>query len=115
VRLDDLNPGQWFAEQLKGRLSAEKVLVQKSGYFARSARPSPRDLELIRQSAVAAAEAAIAGTSGLAALDIDKGGEMAIVDFARVAGGKPFDIDEPWFGEMLEAIGQPKGNRADSH
>ena len=40
---------------------------------------------------------------------MDNGGEMGIIPFPKIAGGKPFDIDEPWFGEMLEAIGQPKG------
>ena len=43
VRLDELKPGQWFADKLKESLSADKVLVQKSGYFARSARPNSRD------------------------------------------------------------------------
>ena len=27
VRLDEINPGQWFAKQLKDKLGAEKVLV----------------------------------------------------------------------------------------
>jgi len=34
---------------------------------------------------------------------------------ARIAGAKPFDIDEPWFGELLDAIGQPKGAKAAAH
>jgi len=111
VRLDELNPGQWFAERLEKDLRAEKVLVQKSGYFARSARPNDRDLGLIKESAAAAAEAAMAGRSGVAALDMDAGGRMSIIDFPRIAGGKPFDIDESWFGDLLSAIGQPKGNK----
>ncbi len=115
VRLDELNPGQWFAEQLKARLKADKVLVQKSGYFARSARPNARDLELIKRSAAKAAEAALAGESGVAALDDDAGGEMSIVPFPRIKGGKPFDIDQPWFGELLSAIGQPKAAKAAAH
>ncbi len=115
VRLDELNPGKWFAKKLKQRLSADKVLVQKSGYFARAARPNERDLDLIKRSAAAAAEAALAGQSGVAALDMDEGGEMSIIAFPRIAGAKPFDIDEPWFGELLEAIGQPKGARAAAH
>ena len=39
VRLDEMNPGQWFASQFSERLGAKKTLVQKSGYFARSASP----------------------------------------------------------------------------
>ncbi len=115
VRLDDLKPGQWFAEKLKASLSADKVLVQKSGYFARSARPNERDLELIKRSAAAAADAAMSGKSGVAALDMDQDGEMSIIDFPRIAGGKPFDINEPWFDELLLAIGQPKGAPLTAH
>ena len=115
VRLDELKPGQWFADKLKESLSADKVLVQKSGYFARSARPNSRDLELIKQTAAAAVTAAIAGQSGVAALDMNEGGQMSIIDFARIAGGKPFDIDESWFDELLQGIGQPKGALVASH
>jgi pyrophosphate--fructose-6-phosphate 1-phosphotransferase len=115
VRLDELNPGKWFASRLKDSLSADKVLVQKSGYFARAARPNGRDLELIKRSAAAAAEAALAGESGVAGLDADNQGEMSIIDFSRIAGGKPFDIDEPWFGELLSAIGQPKTGKVVGH
>ena len=39
VRLDEINPGQWFADQFEEALSADKTLIQKSGYFARSAKP----------------------------------------------------------------------------
>ena len=39
VRLDDINPGQWFAKQFAAALDADKTLIQKSGYFARSAKP----------------------------------------------------------------------------
>lgn len=115
VRLDELNPGQWFAEKLKEKLSADKVLVQKSGYFARASRPNEADLDLIKRSAAAGAEAALEGKSGVAALDMDAGGEMSIIAFPRIAGAKPFDIDEPWFGELLAAIDQPKGAKAAAH
>ena len=37
VRIDKINPGEWFASQFAERVGAEKVLVQKSGYFSRSA------------------------------------------------------------------------------
>lgn len=108
-RLDELNPGKWFAEQLKEKLHADKVLVQKSGYFARSAAPNEADLELIKKSAFAAAEYALNGESGLAGLDEDNGDQMSCIAFPRIKGGKPFDIDEPWFEDLLNAIGQPKG------
>jgi pyrophosphate--fructose-6-phosphate 1-phosphotransferase len=40
---------------------------------------------------------------------------MSIIDFQRIAGGKPFDIDEPWFGELLSSIGQPKTGKVAAH
>ena len=109
VRLDEINPGAWFAKQLKEKLGAEKVLVQKSGYFARSAPPNEQDLDLIKRCCTIGADAALRGESGVAGEDEDRDGELRIIEFPRIKGGKPFDIDTPWFEEMLEAIGQPKG------
>ena len=40
TRLDEINPGQWFAKYFKSELNCDKVLVQKSGYYSRSASPS---------------------------------------------------------------------------
>jgi pyrophosphate--fructose-6-phosphate 1-phosphotransferase len=114
-RIDKLNPGQWFAKQLAGKLGAEKVLVQKSGYFARSAAPNAADIDLIRKSAAVAAQAAMEKTSGVAGLDEDQGGVMRVIEFPRIKGHKSFDIDLPWFGEMLEGIGQPKGSKVAAH
>lgn len=115
VKLDEMDVGKWFANHLKGPLKSEKVLVQKSGYFARSAAPNHRDLQLIKHSAAAAAKGALEGKSGVAGLDEDAGDEMSIIAFPRIKGGKPFDIDTPWFTTMLEEIGQPKGALIDTH
>ena len=41
-KLDAVNVGQWFAKQFAKLLGAEKTLVQKSGYFARSAAANAR-------------------------------------------------------------------------
>jgi hypothetical protein len=35
-----VNAGKFFADQLGEKIKAEKTLVQKSGYFARSAAPN---------------------------------------------------------------------------
>jgi len=106
VRLDDINPGQWFAKQFAGALGAEKTLVQKSGYFARSAKPNERDLDLIKQSAFFGAEKAIIGESGVAGLDDDHGKELRLIEFERIKGGKPFDEHMDWYQSMLKEIGQ---------
>ena len=106
VRLDDINPGQWFAKQFAGALGAEKTLVQKSGYFARSAKPNERDLDLIKQSAFFGAEKAISGESGVAGLDDDHRQELRLIEFESIKGGKPFDEHMDWYQSMLKEIGQ---------
>ena len=107
VRLDEINPGQWFTKQFAKRLGAEKTLVQKSGYFARSAAPNDRDLDLIKRSAFLAAEYALEGKSGVVGMDEDKDGKLTLIDLSRIKGGKPFDIHVPWFTDLLNHIGQP--------
>lgn len=106
VRLDTINPGEWFGKQFAERLEAEKVLVQKSGYFARSAAPNDRDLNLIKRSAFLAAELALSGETGLVGLDEDNNGDLGLIDFKRIKGGKPFNGNVKWFQDMLREIGQ---------
>ena len=106
VRLDEINPGQWFAKQFSSALKAEKTLVQKSGYFARSAKANAQDLELIKRSAFFAAEQGLNGKSGLAGLDEDHNNQLRLIEFERIKGGKPFDISLDWFQTMTKEIGQ---------
>ena len=106
VRLDEINPGQWFAKQFSGALDAEKTLVQKSGYFARSAKPNQQDLDLIKRSALFGVEQAIKGNSGVAGLDDDHNKELRLIEFERIKGGKPFDTTVDWYKTMLNDIGQ---------
>ena len=106
VRLDEINPGQWFAKQFASALNAEKMLVQKSGYFARSAKPNQKDLDLIKQSAFFGVEKAIIGESGVAGLDDNHGQELRLIEFERIKGGKPFDVKTNWYQTMLKEIGQ---------
>ena len=106
VRLDEINPGQWFAKQFSSLLDAEKTLVQKSGYFARSSKPNKKDLELIKKSAFFGAEEAIKGKSGLVGLDDDFDKNLRLIEFERIKGGKPFDTQAEWYNNMLIEIGQ---------
>jgi pyrophosphate--fructose-6-phosphate 1-phosphotransferase len=106
VRLDEINPGQWFAKQFAKEIGAEKVLVQKSGYFARSAEPNEMDLELIRNTAKLAIECAENKKSGVIGLDEDFGNQLQCIKFDRIKGGKPFDTTSSWFTKMLNEIGQ---------
>ena len=106
VRLDDINPGQWFAKQFADALDADKTLIQKSGYFARSSKPGERDLELIKKSAFMAAEFALNRKSGLVGLDENNNGELGLIDLQQIKGGKEFDTSQSWFQDMLSEIGQ---------
>ena len=108
VALDLLNPGEWFAKQFTDRLEAEKTLVQKSGYFGRSAAPNKQDLDLIKISGKLGAQLALAGQSGVIGLDDEKDSELSLIEFERIKGGKPFNTDQIWFNELLTEIGQRK-------
>jgi diphosphate-dependent phosphofructokinase len=106
VRLDEVNPGQWFAKKFAKMIDAEKVLVQKSGYFARSAKPNKQDLDLIIKSADIAINFAMKGISGVVGLDEDNNNELTCIEFTRIKGGKPFDTTVDWFQQLLKEIGQ---------
>ncbi|MFC7490105.1 MULTISPECIES: pyrophosphate--fructose-6-phosphate 1-phosphotransferase [unclassified Knoellia] len=105
VQLDKVNPGAWFGKQFAALLGAEKVMVQKSGYFSRSAAAGDEDLALIRQCTEYAVDAALRGESGLVGEDEERGHELRAIEFPRVAGGKKFDVDVPWFTELRSSIG----------
>jgi len=108
-RLDKVNVGGWFAKQFGEMLGAEKTMVQKSGYFSRAAAPIAKDKELIQACAKKAVECALAGVGGVVGEDENKSGELRACEFSRIKGGKPFDLETPWFNALLKAIGQPKG------
>ncbi|MFZ5889666.1 MAG: pyrophosphate--fructose-6-phosphate 1-phosphotransferase [Myxococcota bacterium] len=108
-KLDAVNVGQWFSKQFAKLLGAEKALVQKSGYFARSAAANADDLRLIHSMVDHGVECGLRGESGVVGHDEDNGGRLRAIEFPRVKGGKPFDIETPWFSEMLKDIRQPKG------
>jgi pyrophosphate--fructose-6-phosphate 1-phosphotransferase len=113
VKLDAVNPGKWFGEQFAKKLNAEKTLVQKSGYFARAAAANADDLRLIKSCVDLAVECALRRESGVIGHDEDRGGVLRAIEFSRIKGGKPFDIDTPWFNSLLASIGQPKGAKVD--
>jgi pyrophosphate--fructose-6-phosphate 1-phosphotransferase len=114
VKLDTINPGSWFAKQFAGMVGAEKTMVQKSGYFARSAAANDDDLALIRSCSDLAVDAALRGESGVVGQDEEAGDVLRVVEFPRIKGGKAFDPTVPWFTELLHEIGQPLGTLAPS-
>jgi len=108
VKLDAVNPGAWFGKQFADMLGAEKVLIQKSGYYSRAAPSNAADLKLIKACCDKAVECALAGISGVIGEDDDQNDELRAIEFTRIAGGKAFNTDVQWFDNLLDSIGQPK-------
>jgi len=101
-KLDHVNVGQWLGKQLASLVGAEKVLVQKSGYFARSAPANAEDLRLIQSCVDRAVEGALKGESGVVGHDEEHGGLLRIIEFKRIKGGKAFRFEHAsWFEELL--------------
>lgn len=114
VKLDTVNPGAWFGKQFAAMLGAEKVMIQKSGYYSRSAAANQDDLRLIQSCTTLAVEASLRGESGVVGHDEDQNNTLRAIEFPRIAGGKPFNIDNPMFDTTLSAIGQTKGAKVDT-
>jgi pyrophosphate--fructose-6-phosphate 1-phosphotransferase len=106
VKLDTINPGQWFAKQFAQRIGAEKVMVQKSGYYSRSWHANPDDLRLIKSMVDLAVQCALEGTSGVIGHDEENGNVLTAIDFPRIKGAKPFDITQEWFTDLMSELGQ---------
>ena len=115
VRIDKINPGAWFADQFASKLGAEKVMVQKSGYYSRSAAANQYDLDLIKSMTDLAVDSALRGEPGVIGHDEEDGDTLKAIAFDRIKGGKPFDISQPWFTELLAEIGQPAPVQAQAH
>lgn len=111
VRLDTLNAGDWFAKRIGRLIGAEKILVQKSGYFARSAAANAEDSRLIGSMVEVAVASALNGTSGVVGHDEGNGGVLRAIEFARIKGGKRFDVSATWFEALARDIGQPLGGK----
>ena len=106
IRLDDINSGQWFARQISKIIDTEKTLVQKSGYFSRSAAPNKKDIQLIKESASKAVQCALDCKSGVVGMDERNDGALSLIEFKRIKGGRVFDSQQDWFQKMLFEIGQ---------
>jgi pyrophosphate--fructose-6-phosphate 1-phosphotransferase len=113
IKLDAINPGKWFGEQFAQMIGAEKTLIQKSGYFARASAANIEDIRLIKSCADLAVECALRRESGVIGHDEDNGNILRAIEFPRIKGGKPFDIETKWFTETLAHIGQHKGKKLD--
>ncbi len=115
VKLDKVNPGAWFGSQFAEQLKAEKVMVQKSGYYSRSAAANQEDLDLIKQCTDLAVDCALRGESGVIGQDEENGDVLSAIAFDRIAGGKAFDINQQWYKDLLASIGQDFPEAATAH
>lgn len=117
VRLDKVNPGAWFGAQFAEMLGAEKTLVQKSGYYARSAAANQSDLDLIATMTDLAVDSALRGEAGVIGHDEENGDVLTAIAFDRIKGGKPFDLTQQWYLDLVAAIGQsaPVAAEASEH
>ncbi|MFC7362904.1 pyrophosphate--fructose-6-phosphate 1-phosphotransferase [Nocardioides astragali] len=106
VKIDTINPGRYFADRFSQEIGAEKKMVQKSGYFSRSAPANDTDRALIREMAELAVRCALEGRPGVVGHDEERGDELRAIEFERIAGHKPFDATQGWFTELLAGTGQ---------
>ncbi|KKX29275.1 pyrophosphate--fructose-6-phosphate 1-phosphotransferase [Rhizobium sp. LC145] len=107
VKIDTINVGNWFQKQFASLIGAERSMVQKSGYFARSAPANSDDLRLIQSMVDLAVESALNKVSGVTGHDEDQNGKLRTIEFPRIKGGKHFDLSAKWFAEMMDFVGQP--------
>ena len=113
VALSQIKPADYFSKRLAELVGAEKTLVQRSGYFARAAPANAADRHLIAQCAHAGVASAVQGVSGCMGQDeeaaVTANGSFPIraIEFERIKGHKPFNVDQAWFQQMLRDIGQP--------
>ncbi|AHA27946.1 pyrophosphate--fructose-6-phosphate 1-phosphotransferase [Candidatus Liberibacter americanus] len=106
IMLDKINVGSWFADKFSSYIKAERSIVQKSGYFARSAPSEEEDLVLIKKMSYLAVDSAIDGMSGVIGEDERENNILKVIKFEDIKGGKKFDIKKPWFADILQHTGQ---------
>ena len=99
-KLDQVNVGEWLAEELSELLDAERTLVVKSGYFARSGPANASDRVLIDQCCTMALLGALDGESGIVGNDSSHDGILRVIEFDRVSGGRPLDLTNDWVADL---------------
>ena len=103
-KLDQVRVGEWLADELALLLDAERTLVVKSGYFARSGPANAEDRALINRCAITALRAALDGRSGIVGQDAEHEDALRLVEFGRVVGGRGLDPGAPWVQELLGRV-----------
>mmetsp|Transcript_22146 Transcript_22146/g.87859 ORF Transcript_22146/g.87859 Transcript_22146/m.87859 type:complete len:409 (-) Transcript_22146:463-1689(-) len=104
VKLDKVNPGAYFAKQFAEKLGAEKVLVQKSGYMARAAAANAKDRDLIEKCCALAVKCGLNAQPGCVGEDEEQGDVLRAIEFPRIKGHKAFNVDQPWFQDLIAKV-----------
>ena len=103
VKLDSINAAKWFSELISKNINFDRILIQKSGYFARSAAPNHNDLEYIFKICDFAFENALKFNSGVIGED-ERTGELSCIDFNEIKGEKGLDVNSKWFLDLIDRI-----------
>ena len=103
IKLDLINTAKWFSEVISKKINFDRILIQKSGYFARSAAPSDDDLEYIFKICDFAFKNALESNSGIIGED-ERTGELSCIDFNDIRGDKGLDINSKWFLDLVDKI-----------
>jgi diphosphate-dependent phosphofructokinase len=108
-KLDQVRVGDWIADELSMLLDADRTVVVKSGYFARSGPANAEDRVLINRCCTVALRAALDGISGIVGGDEDHDDALGVIDFDRIHGGRRLDVTDPWVRELLDGLsGSPQ-------
>ena len=81
----------------------DRILIQKSGYFSRSAAPNSDDLDYIFKICDFAFDNALKANSGVVGED-QRTGKLSCIDFNEIKGDKGLDINSKWFLELIHRI-----------
>ena len=103
VRLDTINAAKWYSELISSKINFDRILIQKSGYFARSSAPNSSDLEYIFNMCDFAFENALKFNSGVVGED-ERTGELSCIDFNDIRGDKGLDVNSKWFLDIMNRI-----------
>ena len=103
AKLDSVNAAKWFSLSISKEIDFDRVLIQKSGYYSRSAAPNSDDLEYIFKVCDFAFKCALKSKSGLAGED-ERTGELSCIDFDLIKGDKGLDTSSKWFLDLIDRI-----------
>ena len=103
IKLDSVNAAKWFSSTISKYIDFDRILIQKSGYFARSASPNEEELEYIFKVCDIAYESALKGKSGVSGID-ERQDKLQCIDFNDIKGDKGLDVKSDWFLKLINLV-----------